>query len=56
MDNMEASGAAHAGDVQGRDGASGDSVVEDGSHTKREGGVQRHRVGRGNVNSLCSGG
>ena len=44
------------GDVQGWDGASGDSVGKDGTHTKMEGGVQGHRVVRGTVESLFSGG
>ena len=53
---MEASSADRSVDVQGRDGVSVDSVGEDDSHHKREGGVQWHRVGRGPVESLRSGG
>ena len=38
-DKMAASGAALVGDVQGRDGASGDSVGEDFPQPEREGRV-----------------
>ena len=48
-EKMVTSGLACVGDVQGRDGDSGDIVGEDGPHTKREGVVQVHRVGRGPV-------
>ena len=55
-EKVGAGGAACAGDVQGREGASGDSVMKYGPNPEREGGVQGHRVGRDTVEGLCSGG
>ena len=46
---MGAGGADHTGDVQGRDGDGVDSVDEDGTHSKREGEIQRHRDSRDDV-------
>ena len=48
-EKVGAGGAACSDDVQGQYGASGDSVGEDGPHPKIEGGLQEHRVGKGNV-------
>ena len=55
-EKMISSGAADAGDVQGREGASGDSLGKDGLHPEMEGRLQGHRVGRGTAESLCRGG
>ena len=41
---MGASGATHAGDVQGWDGDGGDIMGEVVPHPKREGGVQGNRA------------
>ena len=54
-EKMGDGGAACAGDVQGRDSASGDIRGKDGNCPKRERRVQGHRVGRDTVESLCSG-
>ena len=55
-DKVGAGGVDHAGNVQGRGGASGDSVDKYGPHPKREGGVEGHRAVRGTVEGLFSGG
>ena len=54
-ENIGDGGAARTGDVQVRDGASGDSGLKDGNHLKMEGQVQGHRVGRYTVESFFSG-
>ena len=53
---MGSGGADHAGDVQGQDVNSVDSVGKDGPHTEREEGVQGHRSGIGAVEGLIGGG
>ena len=53
---MGAGGAAHAGDLQGRDDAIEDRVGKEVPRPKMEGGVQGRRVGRDTVEVVFRGG